>query len=121
MIDDFKVVIDGVSLEFFSEPFGGTYSWIVDAYRNANDTMIITHPVKKRTLELKAKDITKEQFRKLAGVVGKTDIRHTVVLYNDLSGKPESYKMYNSDLKYTKKRKYGTTVYDSVSFSLIEM
>lgn len=120
LIDDFKVVIDGVSLEFFCEPFGGSYEWIVDAYRNANDFMIISNPKMKRKLTLNAKDLTKAQFLKLCSVVGKTDIRHSVQLYDDIKGKVETYQMYNSTLTYTKKRKRGETLYDSVSFSLIE-
>lgn len=120
LIDDFKVIVDGVSLEFFCEPFGGTYSWIVDAYRNANDYMIITNPKQKRTLELNAKNLTKEQFQKLASVVGNLKITHTVQIWDDLTQSLKSYEMYNSDLTYTKKRYGGQTVYDSVSFSLIE-
>lgn len=120
MIDDFKVIIDNVSLEFFCEPFGGTYSWIVDAHRNQNDFMIITNPIRKRTLELNANYLTKSQFITLASVVGKANICHTVELWDDLSQSLKTYEMYNSDLKYTKKRVGGQTIYDSVSFSLIE-
>ena len=120
MIDDFFVEIDGVSLEFFCEPFGGSYNWICDANRNTNDYMVITNPVKKRTLNLNANNLTVEQFCLLASVVGKKDITHTVKLYDDISGAVKTYDMYNSDLNYTKKRRGGQTIYDSVSFSLIE-
>lgn len=120
MIDDFKVIIDGVSLDFFCEPFGGTYSWIVDAYRNQNDYMIISNPKQKRTLNLSAKNLSKSQFLRLAEVVGKPNITHSVTLWDDISQSLKTYDMYNSDLTYTKKRFGGQTTYDSVSFSLIE-
>lgn len=119
MMDEFKVIIDGISLEFFTD-LSWAYEWIVDAHRNDNDFMIIANPVRKLKVTLRANKVTKEQFRLLAQTVGVPDIRHSVVLYDDLTESLKTYAMYNSTLTGGKRNISGKVYYEGVSFSLIE-
>ena len=120
MNDVFKVIIDGVLMDFFTE-FSWSYEWIVDAYRNQNDFAVISNPTQKRKLTLKTGRLNQTQFQRLFRVIGKTDIRHTVQLYDDFAGQMKQYSMYNSDVQGSKKSVGGQVMYLDVSFSLIEM
>lgn len=119
MLDEFKVIIDGVSMNFFTS-FNWSWEWISDAYRNENDYMIISNPTKKRKVTLQSDRLNKTQFQTLIRVVGKTDITHTVVLYDEFTETLKSYSMYNSSISGTKRNTPRGIAYEGISFSLIE-
>lgn len=116
-----KLVIDGTDITKFLTGMGISYNWIVDAYRNANDNMIIGNPVKKRTVTAEIEKIKSASYDSLIRVIGGSGIVHTVSFYDEAITKNVTCKMYNGDLSVKKSPCDSEVLYTGVSFSLIEM
>lgn len=117
------IKIDGVDFTSLVSEDGlsFTYSWISTANRNANDYMIISNPVKKRSYSITFIDLTEAQYNSLIKVIGKKDICHTLTVYDEFEQKQVSIKVYNSDLSGGKSiNKNKCLMYKGVTFSLIE-
>ena len=72
------IKIDGVDFTSLvaEDGLSFTYSWISTANRNANDYMIISNPVKKRSYSITFIDLTEAQYNSLIKVIGKKDSRN---------------------------------------------
>lgn len=117
------IKIDGVDFTSLvaEDGLSFTYSWISTANRNANDYMIISNPVKKRSYSITFIDLTETQYNSLIKVIGKKDICHTLTVYDEFEQKQVSIKVYNSDLSGGKSiNKNKCLIYKGVTFSLIE-
>ena len=117
------IKIDGVDFTSLvaEDGLSFTYSWISTANRNANDYMIISNPVKKRSYSITFIDLTEAQYNSLIKVIGKKDICHTLTVYDEFEQKQVSIKVYNSDLSGGKSiNKNKCLMYKGVTFSLIE-
>ena len=117
------IKIDGVDFTSLVSEDGlsFTYSWISTANRNANDYMIISNPVKKRSYSITFIDLTEAQYNSLIKVIGKKDICHTLTVYDEFEQEQVSIKVYNSDLSGGKSiNKNKCLMYKGVTFSLIE-
>ena len=117
--DELRVIIDGVDIPCISS-FKFSYEWISDSGRNRNDYMIIQNPVKKRKITISADELTQDQYATVFGVVGKTNLCHTVTLFDDETKTLKTFDMYNSALSGEKRVKGNQVKYLGISFSLIE-
>ena len=121
MNENTSLIVDNVDIGGTITDCSISYNWIVDAYRNINDYMMISNPKKKKTLAIKANKLLSSEFDLFVDLFGKTDITHEVRVYDELSRGIKTYKMYHSDMTFDKKPiGKNEVIYSNFSISLIE-